>query len=716
VETLEAREVPSANFDPVTGRGVGSHGDTYIALTQLPTGTSDPGRWDGTQTSTQALTQAQAFSLHSRPNAHHVIFLDMDGNTTSNTDWNATVTGGADIVTPGLDVDGNPNAFSATELGIIQRIWQQVAEDYSPFDVDVTTQDPGLDRLRNTGGADNQWGVRAAIGGRYQDWLGSSAGGIAFVGSFTWDTDTPCFIFSQTLLDGMQTFNANTFGKWVGEATSHEVGHTLGLLHDGYDYPTIDGHVEYSTGFGTGPTSWCPIMGAGYDISLTQFSKGEYANASNTEDDLAIITSANGFDYRPDDHGDSPVNASPAGRPSPTSLAGSGVIERNTDKDVFRFDAGAGPVDISVLPFAVFGDLDIKADLYNDFGDLIASDNPLGDVTAHIQTTVPAGRYYLVIDGIGTGAQGTGYSDYGSLGQYSFTGTVPEAVDPITLKVTGVMATEGATGKVSQFRLTFNIAPDPTKLTPGTLQVTGPTGLPTPIAAVRPVAGSDTQFDVVLRSPQKFVGTGGVRVVVAPFITDTFGRRLNQDGDATLGEPGDFFAAATFGFNSTTPGAITDNGTTDFTLTVPPGRPLTIQDLSVRVNLTHPNVGDLKVSLVAPNGTTIIPLFDHEGGVGNNLTNTRFDDQATKLLAFGKAPFTGFFKPDDGALLSLLNGTSAVGTWKLRIQDSVAGNAGLLNSWGLTVTTSDARAGLGLTSVATVNPGGLVTGLTLTFN
>jgi hypothetical protein len=63
----------------------------------------------------------------------------------------------APIVTPAYDTDGNPATFSADELGSILAIWRGVSEDYAPFDVDVTTEEPvGLPL--------SQW-VRAVIGG-----------------------------------------------------------------------------------------------------------------------------------------------------------------------------------------------------------------------------------------------------------------------------------------------------------------------------------------------------------------------------------------------------------------------------------------------------------------------------------------------------------------------------------------------------------------------
>src|SRR5207244_1199483 len=60
------------------------------------------------------------------------------------------------------------------------------------------------------------------------------------------------------------------------------------------------------------PTAyWGPIMGNG-GATLLQWSKGEYFNADNIQDDLAIISSPqNGFGYRTDDHADTIASADP---------------------------------------------------------------------------------------------------------------------------------------------------------------------------------------------------------------------------------------------------------------------------------------------------------------------------------------------------------------------------------------------------------------------
>ncbi|MBD2041469.1 DUF4347 domain-containing protein [Microcoleus sp. FACHB-672] len=81
--------------------------------------------------------------LSSNPGATAKIFLDFDGHTTSGTAWNTNFNGNADIISPAYSIDSDLNTFSTTEVANIEEIWKRVAEDYAPFDVDVTTVDLG---------------------------------------------------------------------------------------------------------------------------------------------------------------------------------------------------------------------------------------------------------------------------------------------------------------------------------------------------------------------------------------------------------------------------------------------------------------------------------------------------------------------------------------------------------------------------------------------
>ncbi|MBI1370953.1 MAG: hypothetical protein GC162_20155 [Planctomycetes bacterium] len=464
LETLEQRLlltvlVPGLELDPVVDPAVDpivmdatidpSQANPELDVTEIPdlTIALDAATIAELNSYTPLAALSDTFALHSNAGASKKVYLDFTGYVTSGTIWNSTFTGGANIVTAAYDIDGNASAFSDTELSRIQYIWQRVAEDYLPFDVDITTEDPGAAALTKSGGSDTDWGIRVVIGGSSTDWYGS-AGGVAYVGSFNWNSDTPAFVFTAQLGNGHE--------KYTAEAISHEVGHTLGLSHDG------NASTGYYAGQGSGTTGWAPIMGVGYYQNLTQWSKGEYAGANNTQDDLAIISSQNGFGYRADDYGNTNAAAAALATPSSTTVAGVGIIERTTDVDVFSFTTGAGSVSLNINPADRGANLDILAELYDSSGNLITSSNPSTLLSASINSTLAAGTYYLHISGVGNGDPATtGYSDYASLGQYSISGTIvapDQPPTPTTPSITISDATVNENAGTASFTVSLSAA------------------------------------------------------------------------------------------------------------------------------------------------------------------------------------------------------------------------------------------------------------------
>jgi len=109
-------------------------------------------------------------------------------------------------------------------------------------------------------------------------------------------------------------------------------------------------------------------------------------------------------------------------------------------------------------------------------------------------------------------------------------------------------------------------------------------------------------------------------------------------------------------------------------------------DVDVTLDITHTFDGDLTVFLVSPSGTPV-ELFSGIGSGGNNFTGTTLDDETGPLIGTGSAPFSGTWQP--AGSLADLDGQDPNGTWLLRIEDSVSGDTGTLNSWSVDLTYGD---------------------------
>ncbi|HYH61521.1 MAG TPA: proprotein convertase P-domain-containing protein, partial [Solirubrobacterales bacterium] len=132
------------------------------------------------------------------------------------------------------------------------------------------------------------------------------------------------------------------------------------------------------------------------------------------------------------------------------------------------------------------------------------------------------------------------------------------------------------------------------------------------------------------------------------------------------------------------PKNIPDNNPAGVTSNLVVSGPGIIQDMDVRIpGLTHTFDGDLVISLIAPDSTTVL-LSSQRGGSGDNYTNTVFDDEAATAISAGTAPFTGSFRPEQA--LSVLDGKPAAGTWTLKVVDQASADTGTLGSWGLRET------------------------------
>ena len=115
---------------------------------------------------------------------------------------------------------------------------------------------------------------------------------------------------------------------------------------------------------------------------------------------------------------------------------------------------GAGAITLNVTSPSPSPNLDIKAELHDALGVVVASADPTTSLNATISYTAPApGTYTLIVDGVGKGDLATGYSDYASLGEYTISGTI---VNPGVAQPPVAVASATPTSGVAPLEVTFN--------------------------------------------------------------------------------------------------------------------------------------------------------------------------------------------------------------------------------------------------------------------
>ncbi|MGW7141680.1 S8 family serine peptidase [Streptomyces xanthophaeus] len=108
-------------------------------------------------------------------------------------------------------------------------------------------------------------------------------------------------------------------------------------------------------------------------------------------------------------------------------------------------------------------------------------------------------------------------------------------------------------------------------------------------------------------------------------------------------------------FENTTDFAIGDNTTVESPITVSGKTGNAPASLQVGVNIAHTYIGDLKVDLVAPDGS-VYTLHNRAGGSADNIATTYSVNASSEV---------------------------ANGTWKLRVNDNAGGDTGKIDSWSL---------------------------------
>jgi hypothetical protein len=341
-------------------------------------------------------------ALSSLPGAPAALYLDFDGDFIPK--WSSYT----NITIPAYDRDGDPTSFTDAELAAITEIWKRVAEDYAPFNINVTTVEPtnltSRAVLRVDIGGDSSW-VWPYDPYGYNGIAGGYMEGMPFV----------VFVFSKN--------NGNGDPKYTAEGASHEAGHAYGLDHQSLYDASGNRIAEYYKGPGDGTA---PIMGNSlyYTTPLSRWWYGPNAISSTTyQDDMAVLAGpGNGFGYRPDDHGNTAATASPLAV-SGSQVNASGIITATADLDVFSFTTGAGQVSLTVAVETGINNLVPRLELWDAGGSrVIATAGPDANQWATITTTLAAGSYRLAVFSNG---------GYGNVGQYTVRGTIVPATSVI---------------------------------------------------------------------------------------------------------------------------------------------------------------------------------------------------------------------------------------------------------------------------------------------
>lgn len=196
-----------------------------------------------------------------------VILLDFDGQIVHTPYWNA-----------GVPFYATPSGMSSVEIA---NILSEVRKDYAQFPITVTT-DSAI--YLST----NPYKRQRVIITAYNEWYGSS-GGVAYVDGIKWGGtsdsfgELPAFVFSKPLSYSQ---------KNIGEACSHEAGHTLGLYHQSQCNSLSQFVSEYSTG---GTSLNAPIMGNSYSKPGIWWIGPNSFGCTNIQNDSLIIRNLVGY-------------------------------------------------------------------------------------------------------------------------------------------------------------------------------------------------------------------------------------------------------------------------------------------------------------------------------------------------------------------------------------------------------------------------------------
>jgi hypothetical protein len=365
-------------------------------------------------------------SLSSLPSAARTIFLDFDGDfqtTWNRTDSDQTYT---NVNAKPFNID-NTEGISNMEVAAIRKIWETVADDFAPFNVNVTTVAPASFAndvaLRVVMAGDTTAMLRTSSGATFNvsgdvfiaDNSGASldTSGYASIGSFNNAEPNVVYVFAKYMSTWSMTDSEDhprDLRAIVATTVSHEAGHAFGLEH----------HGDYDVG--TSITT--PIMGSNTQGDRSIWSS--YMVDGTPHDNIAELNAVLGA--RPDDYSSNYNSAAtfPLRYRPFFGLSGSvnGVIGQNRDADLFRITINSTAMYNFSVNVPQFGNLDAKLTLYRVIR------LPFGNYYLTVATSDPAISANSPFRGLGTSFSRTlqpgtfaiqvgSHGGYGDVGGYT---------------------------------------------------------------------------------------------------------------------------------------------------------------------------------------------------------------------------------------------------------------------------------------------------------
>lgn len=330
------------------------------------THTATPGSlWGETDSSDSRYEEDTVKALESRPEASKTIFLDFDGAILSDTEWSRE-SDEQELVYPALSFDDVAD-FDLDERAVIYYTWAIISENFAPYDVNVTTKIPDVSKIIRSSEDDIEYGIHVIFTSHELDGLEDChCNGIATLSVFgnvePDKTPSPAFVNPKFGKDGFDVESPLAAAWILAHIGTHEIGHTIGLRHDGKG-----NSEEYSSPIG--PVSF--FMGLTPKKSkYARWSNGALANSVednagamvNGEDDLTIL--ANALGLLPDDMPDSIFNENLASMNSWEPVRG--LLTDHRDTDVFKvYVPVTSVISIEAKPGLHNYQLSAAADLYD---------------------------------------------------------------------------------------------------------------------------------------------------------------------------------------------------------------------------------------------------------------------------------------------------------------------------------------------------------------